>query len=163
MKELGRGDKDAVHTLRYWSHYADKHQGVCLKFRTDVPGDTLFADARRICYRPTLPVLNSLEDSTEDQIKALLLTKGSAWRYEGEWRLINTKRRGHDSFTPDCLVGVIFGWKMPAKSRRTILDWIDLRDQKIPAYKCEPSDRNGFRLQVSRIWVVSSNGTRTNV
>lgn len=134
-----------------WSHYAEKHQGICLKFRTDVAGDPFFGTARQIRYRPEFPTFRSLSDDHDEQIEALLLTKGSAWRYEGEWRLINTKRRGHDAFDPTCLVAVIFGWRMPARQRRKVLDWVEARGSRIQAYRCDPSPTNGYRLQVSRI------------
>lgn len=134
-----------------WSHYADKHRGICLKFKTDVPEAPFFSDARRIRYRLNLPDFDIDSVDREEQIASLLLTKGSAWRYEAEWRLINTKRRGHCDIHLSSLVGVIFGWKMSAQPRQTILRWVQESGKKVVMFKCEPSKANGYRLRVYRI------------
>ncbi|SDF29380.1 DUF2971 domain-containing protein [Bosea robiniae] len=62
-----------------WSHYADKHRGICLGF--DVPKQYL----AEIQYYPTRQVLNR---STPDAIRSLMIrAKYEHWRYEEEWRL----------------------------------------------------------------------------
>ncbi|RAR48277.1 hypothetical protein C7401_15229 [Paraburkholderia unamae] len=70
-----------------WAHYGAKHYGVCLGF--DIP-DKL---AMRVSYEP-----NRLEFDIDlsahnagvgpDMVKAMLLTKFDAWRYENEYRVI---------------------------------------------------------------------------
>ncbi|MGO8086870.1 DUF2971 domain-containing protein [Rhizobium leguminosarum] len=69
-----------------WSHYADKHKGMCLGFDVD---DTHWEPVR---YRAARPSLNyySVSDFTElsdDALTDIRLTKFNAWRYEREYRL----------------------------------------------------------------------------
>jgi len=67
-----------------WSHYADKHRGICLGF--DVPDPLL----RTVRYLETrAPLDGFLESGTEnDEPGALFYTKFSHWQYEDEVRRI---------------------------------------------------------------------------
>jgi Protein of unknown function (DUF2971) len=70
-----------------WSHYADKHKGVCLEF--EVPQD-LLAKIRYNHSRLTnvIRLLDSSKSkSREDTVKRLLTTKFAHWRYEQERRI----------------------------------------------------------------------------
>lgn len=71
-----------------WAHYGAKHYGICLGF--DIPDEL----AMRVSYEP-----NRLDDFnidlsaphagvTPDMVKAMLLTKFEAWRYENEYRVM---------------------------------------------------------------------------
>jgi Protein of unknown function (DUF2971) len=62
-----------------WSHYADKHRGICLGFEVD----------KRILHKITYvkersPLRLPLTKETADE---LLWTKYWDWKYEGEWRI----------------------------------------------------------------------------
>ena len=79
-----------------WSHYADRHQGICLGF--DVP-DSL---AKSVTYRKTPLRFNRkryLTDGTFAQEFAELLvsTKFDDWQYEDEVRLYVTLAPGTDT------------------------------------------------------------------
>lgn len=67
-----------------WSHYADRHRGVCLGF--EVPDSLL----TRVAYggRRLLHDLEALEpkDLNEELMAALACTKYAHWRYEREFR-----------------------------------------------------------------------------
>jgi hypothetical protein len=68
------------------SHYADKHNGVCLGF--EVTEDKYF---RKVEYRSQRPTLNefgheSLRDFNSSSMKRLLFMKYEAWSYEAEFR-----------------------------------------------------------------------------
>jgi hypothetical protein len=61
-----------------WSHYADRHKGICLGFRVR---DALVAPIKYVEARTELrPPL------TENCVRELLFTKYSGWEYEKEWR-----------------------------------------------------------------------------
>lgn len=69
-----------------WSHYADKHRGLCLGF--DV-ADRLVS---KIEYRDTRPKLSDLQCEGLHQLEfehlqRILLLKFSGWSYESEYRL----------------------------------------------------------------------------
>jgi len=66
------------HNPVLWSHYADKHRGICLGFDIDSRG------AKPVTYisqRPRLKMPPSREDADQ-----LLYSKFVDWRYEEEWR-----------------------------------------------------------------------------
>jgi hypothetical protein len=72
-----------------WSHYADKHHGLCLGF--DIPNQHLAA----VNYSPTrfrvdVTKLASIQSIDLETAKALLFTKYSHWRYEQEIRTFVT-------------------------------------------------------------------------
>jgi hypothetical protein len=66
------------HSPVLWSHYADKHRGICLGFEIDRRG------IRAIDYLPTRPVLRVPPNRKDTN--QLLFTKYSDWSYEEEWR-----------------------------------------------------------------------------
>jgi hypothetical protein len=67
-----------------WSHYADRHFGICLGF--EVPA----AAVKEITYAPRRLIIPDadLENSIRDvpAFGQMLMTKYSHWRYEREWR-----------------------------------------------------------------------------
>jgi hypothetical protein len=68
-----------------WSHYADRHRGVALGF--DVDNETL----AEVSYRPDRPEIDLAAigrggHDAEAQMRLILTTKFSHWRYESEWR-----------------------------------------------------------------------------
>ncbi|WP_158380679.1 DUF2971 domain-containing protein [Paraburkholderia fungorum] len=70
-----------------WAHYGVKHYGVCLGF--DIPDEL----AMRINYEPNRLDFNfdlSAPNAgvTPEVVKAMLLTKFEAWRYENEYRVM---------------------------------------------------------------------------
>ena len=67
-----------------WSHYADKHRGICLGF--DVPDRLL----QEVTYLETrAPLANLLQQgASSDQPGPLFHTKFAHWRYEDEIRRI---------------------------------------------------------------------------
>jgi len=73
--------------LLMWSHYGADHSGFVIGFRTDCD---FFADAkysvRRVRYTDRRP---SLQKGGVWRL-SFNLTKSSAWRYEQEWRLIDS-------------------------------------------------------------------------
>jgi len=64
-----------------WSHYADKHRGMCLGF--DVRDDTL----KEVKYVSRRLVLKSLRNLTKGTAIKFLSTKYQGWSYEKEVRV----------------------------------------------------------------------------
>ena len=86
-----------------WSHYADKHQGFCLKFRTgEYPFDakTLnkvgYIKSGEGAKFPIVTPLNStpvLEAEIQNCALNIICEKHIDWEYEQEWRLVVTNPR----------------------------------------------------------------------
>jgi hypothetical protein len=116
---------DAANLLM-WAHYAADHSGFVLEldsthsfFRAQANREDILDMCRcpqPVSYSDERPEAD-LESLTEQQ---LFLTKGSAWRYEQEWRFARglgdaTDFRGGVhlfEYPAECLVGVILGARM---------------------------------------------------
>lgn len=73
------------HNPVQWSHYAEKHAGLCLGF--DIPDDLLGSvsySRKRLVLAPEM--FHRPLELDEQTVKQLLLTKYSHWRYENEVR-----------------------------------------------------------------------------
>jgi hypothetical protein len=74
-----------------WSHYADKHRGICLGFEGR---DSILKKVRYAKRR--LPLKLPLTNETADR---LLWTKYWDWKYEREWRIwLKLDERDGDSY-----------------------------------------------------------------
>ncbi len=67
-----------------WAHYSNKHQGICLEFRTR---NELMCSALKVDYQKDYPNLDLTDPSEEENLKPLI-TKSQVWKYEDEYRLI---------------------------------------------------------------------------
>jgi len=113
-----------------WSHYADGHKGLCLKFivTSDTP---FFCPAQPVKYATTYPKVD-ICDPIERQVDAFLLTKAIDWKYEEEWRIIDhDPGKGNKSFPEELLVEVIFGAQMEPQNKKAVADWIRGRKKKV--------------------------------
>ncbi len=73
-----------------WSHYADKHRGICLGFEID---ERVLRKIKYVKERPALRL--PLTTGTTDE---LLWTKYWDWKYEEEWRSwlqLDEREEGH--------------------------------------------------------------------
>jgi hypothetical protein len=76
----------AWHNPVLWSHYADKHKGVCLGF--DIPEGAVMP----VGYEPERLKINKTRDLKageigESTMRRILATKFEGWRYEDEVRV----------------------------------------------------------------------------
>lgn len=77
-----------VGNLLMWSHYADKHQGICLEFSTR---DKVMCCPLRVDYPPQFPAVRVYSNDRGDSLRPFL-TKAAVWGYEREYRLIAQER-----------------------------------------------------------------------
>lgn len=95
-----------------WSHYADSHTGLCLKFDV-IAGNGLFFLPQQVLYQKKYPVYNhalsNLSCAKSNLIECLLLTKAKKWKYEKEWRVIKFDGAKAHPFEKEALTEVIFG------------------------------------------------------
>ena len=103
--------------LLMWSHYADSHKGVCLKF--DILEDTsLFSPAKRVAYNRDYPEYDYLTNKN-DFVNQMFFTKSEEWSNEGEVRVLKDKKGNYD-FKPKSLKEVIFGCKIADNDKQTL-------------------------------------------
>lgn len=113
-------------SLLMWSHYADKHKGVCLVF--DVKSDlSFFSTPFKVEYQSKYPKINYVRDKINEKplsSQSVFATKSKDWEYEDEIRIIKdihsfNEFRGEIYFNKTCLVEVIFGYKLSKDKEKT--------------------------------------------
>ncbi len=104
-----------------WSHYADKHKGLCLEF--DGSSNCIFfGEAQPVEYEDYTPI--PLREDSNRQVTRAILTKSKHWSYEREYRIFRPGIAGHKlNYPVELLTGIIFGCMMPEKIRETIKQW----------------------------------------
>lgn len=121
--------------LLMWSHYSDKHSGVCLKF--DMKADNkLFSSSSlvKVHYPDEYPKFDyiSYVPSTGGNFQGNLIqfcvgTKSKEWEYEYEVRLARLRNfhepfRDRIYFNKEALIGITFGYKTEKAKAKDILD-----------------------------------------
>ncbi|WKL58041.1 DUF2971 domain-containing protein [Asticcacaulis sp. ZE23SCel15] len=69
-----------------WSHYADKHRGICLGFDFQGHVEKVQYDSKFLTAEDL--GVTSNEDITNVELAELIRHKSSVWRYEKEYRLL---------------------------------------------------------------------------
>jgi hypothetical protein len=148
---------EQCHPLQ-WSHYADRHHGLCLHFRS--ARGSLFGLARKVKYFPDRkPILLPLDRQSDDEIvDRMVLIKAGFWDYEREYRIV-----AHESldtgaglvgrfapFEPECLVGLTVGLRMQADDRRALFEALDRLRPGLPVWQAS-EDFGRFWINVDRI------------
>ncbi|MGO4278190.1 DUF2971 domain-containing protein [Cupriavidus sp. RAF20_2] len=92
-----------------WSHYAQNHEGVCLRFEIAVDRDNLLA-ALPVEYTETYPLVEYMVEGSAQATLMALLRKAPHWRYEKERRIVVAGKAHH--FVPyraSALTHVVYG------------------------------------------------------
>ena len=76
--------------VRMWSHYADDCRGVAIGYNVDqwvthLRGTSII---RQVRYVDELPMVMGPRVVNQENVYAFMTSKGAAWKYEQEWRLI---------------------------------------------------------------------------
>ena len=144
-----------------WSHYANKHQGFCLKFSIE-QNDALFgielmrkkppqeqkkAAPLEVKYSKDYPFAKRLQ---EDLLEKTIFTKAKQWAYEKEWRMIIMDGVGSWHFPPQFLTGVIFGCSMSEEHKELIRGWCKNRETPIKYYQARQSKKE-YRIHIDEI------------
>ena len=133
-----------------WSHYADSHEGFCIKLLDDET-NKFIARAQEVSYSVSYPIVNPIIDDDMARMKKSLLTKAEHWEYEKEWRIIDYESGpGIKSFSPHLLVGVIFGCKMSEHHQNLIRTWCKDRQSDVPFYQAREASRT-YALEIVEV------------
>lgn len=107
-----------------WSHYANKHNGICVKYDLKDCKELLYSTFPVVysTKRPSISKNELLISSSETKVnedKLLLLlvksllTKSDEWKYEEEWRsIIPTENLISDNLNHKCIKAIYFGVKV---------------------------------------------------
>ena len=106
-------------SILMWSHYAQKHHGICLQFDWRLHEEYFMGF--KVKYSKKLPKAfydgNGVFDGTD-----IFLTKINFWKYEKEIRAIVKVEDGiqQAAFNPKALTAIIFGEKTSESDKTTI-------------------------------------------
>lgn len=142
---------EAPDSLLMWSHYADKHKGVCLKLKflpERLPEGCFFKKVRYATHYPEIDVLKTEERS---EVETFFLTKSVDWLYEKEWRLIAPshmkENNGFDGqiLSPFDVAGIYFGVFC---EQLKFEDAVALAGCDMPAVTRMQKSKTDFRLEM---------------
>lgn len=71
-----------------WSHYADRHRGICIKYRIDSETIAAHNDGDHVMLLKRVPYRHHKCMSDNITLDNALSAKASCWSYENEYRLI---------------------------------------------------------------------------
>ena len=138
--------------LLMWAHYGDSHAGVCVQFRTSMDPAT-FLSAQPVDYSDNYPLLR-WPSMPSDDIRAVMLRKGTQWQYEAEARIVMLGISDrHMNLRPQAVTGLILGSRMSDTHLDAVLRLLAEREQKghpqIKLYRAG-THKSAYRLSVRR-------------
>lgn len=128
-----------------WSHYADKHAGVCFGFSfKNIAGDGLMQFCVR--YEDKIESVSYFED-TIFSIYNWLFTKSKVWEYEEEIRRVYVDKNGLIPFSKEELVEIYYGVRLTDEQITEINNLINERNfTNITTRKSMKVDASTFDL-----------------
>lgn len=142
-----------------WAHYGDSHKGVVIELACDPENDSPWLTALKVKYSDTPPTAATVKDfvdlitgnhhslSFEKLYQPFILTKGTGWSYEEEWRAF-TYAKDDSVFNdwkiiPPEVKAVYLGARIEASQCERILEILNDQFPNTKAFKTSlsPSDR----------------------
>jgi len=140
-----------------WSHYAEKHTGICLEFA--IPSNLKFLiplkdteghpvlQPKPVDYTDNLPQVNLFTNTAEELYKGLT-TKSNEWKYEAEYRAMCLNYVGLLPYDPRLLNAVIAGCKMPDKEFEELAITVNKLKYQPHLYRAKKKEREyGFDME----------------
>ncbi len=147
-----------------WSHYADGHRGLCLRFRRDAlqfPNGIV----EKVSYPEQYPRNVWIGSPSTAWYGAWVLSKSRHWCYEREWRVIlqpkppeweDTKDTltqtlyGRQKLPPNALAGVVLGCDVSPKDKQRVHEWCRLTPQPVPVFFAKKKP-NRYELEIEAV------------
>ncbi len=101
--------------LLMWSHHADAHKGICLKFNV-LEDSHFFSMSKAVKYTQAYP---EYLNNKKEFVNEMFFTKLAEWSYEGKVR-VSKAQKGNYPFNPRALKGIIFGCKIAETDKNTL-------------------------------------------
>ena len=114
---------EAPDIILLWSHYADFHKGVCLRFDILKDMDT-FLSPIKVDYNNEYPRVKYISQyiNNDPNLADALWHKAKDWEYEKEYRVIKPNFKGLKEFRKEAMTGIIFGCCCPDETKREITE-----------------------------------------
>ena len=139
---------DPMNILMY-SHYADRHRGVCLEFT--LQQDNIF-NPEPVRYVRDFPTLDFglSHDVNKALAVALIATKSKDWEYEQEYRSLRGGGAGVIEIPDNYLSGIIFGCAASDETVQTVMDVVKQSGKTLSLSKAVKSD-SSFSLSIEEM------------
>jgi len=125
--------ENCTHPLM-WAHYADSHQGLCLRMTLDDTDRDWMAFP--VTYQRERPVVDIIGKKVSELLDLVALTKADFWSYEQEWRTIDQKAgAGYRKLGKGRIDGVIIGALMPNSKQEELFDIIERSGLRIETFR----------------------------
>jgi len=134
-----------------WSHYANKHEGICLGFNILPVGLTNFT-LLKVNYANKITPLSFFTQKPE-ALFYWIYTKSSVWAYEEEVRAVYLDKNGLVPFDKNCLQEVYFGLRTSEEQRKFVikkLRYLDYKINKVAFMSMNPSTFDLKENQIDR-------------
>lgn len=157
--------EDLPNDFLMWSHYADRHKGVCLIFNAPIdaggaPGLKVNKESvsalvalKEVMYDSNVPIINAFDSVDLSILVKRACFKLPVWSAENEYRIVESDSKDQESIIYDfsSLSGVVFGVNTPQ----------DIKDQmmRVIREKCKENGRVTFSIYQS--FLSSSDGKLT--
>jgi len=135
---------ESNNNILLWSHYGDKHKGMCLEFDT---AWNLFSKAFKVNYSAEFPKWDATKmifdftprDGSKD-IFLPMLTKSKLWEYEQEWRIFHKKAMTTEDYKPKYLKSIYFGIMTHENDIQTVRDICKTKYKHVNLFKAKKSE-----------------------
>jgi hypothetical protein len=128
-----------------WSHYADRHTGVCIGFKTIyLLLDPNLVELKEVNYVTKFPKFTSLTGMP------IVTTKSKDWKYENEYRLINLDAHPLIAFQKEAISEVIIGYRMDSLIKDKLLAYLNKRYPNVDVFITSPSNKS-FKMEIIKI------------
>lgn len=133
-----------------WSHYGDKHKGICIKYRIDNETIATHNDGDHVMLLKKVPYRENKIMSDCITLENALSAKASCWSYENEYRLIyysknSLELKGIDGKSKDFiaipgfdLVSVTLGCCISKEHKDAVMRAAEIND--VPVYQAKFRD-----------------------
>lgn len=115
-----------------WSHYADYHKGICIKYKFQNDMTVFMSDYKDKGYLAYFKDVEYISDlhkyssCSSINMKDAFFAKAKSWKYENELRLLYCNPSNNDDYISlpmqDCIEAIYFGVKCSKKDRETIMN-----------------------------------------
>ncbi|OSZ77588.1 hypothetical protein CAP36_14535 [Chitinophagaceae bacterium IBVUCB2] len=119
---------ESVGNILMWSHYANKHKGICLQFDNNFEKKFIDLDEEEELSEGKVNYhfdgkLNYLGGNKKDGHAWVFVNKAKEWEYEQEYRFMIIKKKEIQRFDPLFLKNIYFGVNVTNEER---IDFIEL-------------------------------------
>jgi hypothetical protein len=131
-----------------WSHYGDKHCGVCLRFEPN-RDDRFFEHVVKVEYENVYPQYSFIRQRNEFR-QHLIGTKFKDWEYEKERRVLKLNK-GLYNFSKKSLTQIIFGLRTSDKNIKDIKRIIKTKLDNKVAFAEACLGKNEFKINIKEV------------